>query len=880
MASVDPRNRRRLMQLHESFRRGSRRRQRRLLLTLEGLETRIAPAVFSVTSISDAGTGSFRQAILNSNASTAAPNVIQFDITGSGVETISLHSALPTLTQAVTIEGNTQPGFNNSPLICLDGTSAGSSVGGLDITAADCTVQWLIVQNFSGDGITITSAGNMLAHVVVSGNQGNGITINGTGANSNTVEASLIGTNVAGTSATANQKDGIDVDNGSHNLIGTNTISTSWTLGNVISGNAGDGIAIDGTSASSNQVSGNRIGTNAAGTAAIANGTTQDSSGDYGSGVSVTDAVNTFIGADLAVGSNNIISGNKGAGVDISGKATGTIVGGDYIGTDYTGAHALANDDAGVSIDGATGNQVGGGKVLGLANIISGNTGAGIDVKDGANSNTIQGNYIGTDPTGTVGVGNGDDGISIEDSNSNQIGGAGFTTFGNLISANQQGGITIVNNSDLNKVQGNYIGTDSTGTRALGNQQDGVGIAGDTGDGAVGFQPIDQPVGNLIGGGGTDILGLSAPTLGTVSALGNLISGNFQGGVSIDDAVGNYVYGNAIGTDITGTTAIGNVSDGVAVGAISSSNIIGASRAGGFGNLISGNLGEGVTIDSGASQTLVQGNYIGTNAAGNAALGNGSLQDPIAGDYGGGVGIDGGFNNTIGGASLDLGNLISGNAGDGVGIGRDPMEMISGVPQFGPSSGTLVIGNYIGTDASGTTAIGNGWEVAYEATTGLGKHGDGVAIEGAANNTIGGSSNAGLGNLISGNAGNGIGVGADQGVLGYRPAFLVPATADFVWGNYIGTTADGNGPLGNGYTQDPQGGYGDGISIEDRSTSIQIGGLVFTGSGGLDLRQRRRRRRPREGARAGNNVQGATSSAPTRSGVPPHSATGKSMQKP
>ena len=561
----------------EAFRHGSHRRRRRLPLALEGLECRIAPAVFVVTNINDAGTGSFRQAILSSNANSAA-NVIQFDIAGSGVETISLHSALPALSQAVTIEGNSQPGFNNSPLICLDGTSAGSGVGGLDITAANCTVEWLIVEHFSGDGITVTSANNMLAHDVVSGNQGNGITITSTTANSNTVEASLIGTNVAGTAALANQKDGIDVENGSHNLIGTNTISTSWTLGNVISGNAGDGVAIDGTSASSNQVSGNRIGTNAAGAAAIANGTTQDSSGDYGSGVSVTDAVNTFIGADLTAGSNNIISANKGSGIDITGKATGTIVGGNYIGTDFTAAVALANGDAGVTIDGATGNHIGGGKALGLANIISGNTGAGVDLKNSANSNTIQGNFIGTNPTGTAAVANGADGISIEDSSSNQIGGAGFAAYGNLISGNQGGGITIENNSNSNNVQGNFIGTDSTGSRVLGNMQDGVGIAGDTSNGAIGFLPINQPKANLIGGAGTNILGLSAPTLGTVSALGNLISGNFQGGVSINDAVGNYVYGNDIGTDVTGTRALGNTSDGVAVGAISSANVIGASR--------------------------------------------------------------------------------------------------------------------------------------------------------------------------------------------------------------------------------------------------------------------------------------------------------------
>ncbi len=228
----------------------------------------------------------------------------------------------------------------------------------------------------------------------------------------------------------------------------------------------------------------------------------------------------------------------------------------------------------------------------------------------------------------------------------------------------------------------------------------------------------------------------------------------------------------------------------------------------------------------------MQGNFIGTSAAGNAALGNGTLQNPLTGDYGNGIGLDGAFNNVIGGTSLDVGNLISGNAGNGIGIGRNPMEMMAGVPQFGPAVNDTVIGNYIGTDSSGTTAIGNGWQLTYDAT-GLGKFGDGIAIEGAFNITIGGNSDAGLGNLISGNVGNGIGLGADQGVAGFRLGWGVPSASDFVWGNRIGTTADGSGPLGNGWTQDPQGGFGNGIAIENGASNIQIGGPLGTGLGNL-----------------------------------------------
>src|SRR5262249_39693623 len=160
----------------------------------------------------------------------------------SGLQTISLTEALPAITQSVSIDGSTQPGVTRAPLIMLDGTSAGSSVDGLDITADNCTIQWLAIENFSGDGVNIASANNLIANDVISGNQGNGITISGAAANANTVQASFIGTDPSGSSAVPNQGDGIAIRDGSHNLIGANTIGTSWTLGNVISGNAGDGV--------------------------------------------------------------------------------------------------------------------------------------------------------------------------------------------------------------------------------------------------------------------------------------------------------------------------------------------------------------------------------------------------------------------------------------------------------------------------------------------------------------------------------------------------------------------------------------------------------------------------------------------------------------
>jgi hypothetical protein len=549
------------LELHEAFRRGSRRQQRRLTLTLERLERRIAPAVFVVTNTNDAGTGSFRQAILDSNASTAAANVIQFDIAGSGVETISLKSALPALTQAVTIEGNTQPGFNNSPLICLDGTSAGSSVGGLDVTAANCTVQWLIVEKFSGDGITITSANNLLAHDVVSGNQGNGITITGTSANSNTVEASLIGTNVAGTAALANLKDGIAVVNGSNNLVGTNTNSTDMTLGNDIAGNDGDGVAISGTSATSNQVSGNRIGTNAAGNSPLGNGGMQDPLGDYGNGIAIEyGAFNNQIGGPQGSGLGNLVSGNANNGIEVAKGATLNRIQGNFIGTDATGSYAVANGTAddtnpgsGVSIEGATLNLVGGNGCAGDGNVISGNKGNGVVLGLDTNypqfgtavGNVVQGNYIGTDVTGLVEVPNEGDGVLLERGANRNLIGPGVVPFGAV---------------------------------AL------VGLV----DGTIGVVTF-----------GPGFLGTGFDLL----CQGNLISGNTGDGVHLDTGASfNAVYGNFIGVDLTGRTALPNGSNGVEIENGSNSNLIGA---GGRGNVISGNKSAGVLIRPGTAAGAV-----------------------------------------------------------------------------------------------------------------------------------------------------------------------------------------------------------------------------------------------------------------------------------
>ncbi|MBW4420628.1 MAG: DUF4347 domain-containing protein [Myxacorys californica WJT36-NPBG1] len=176
-----------------------------------------------VTSINDSGEGSLRQAILNANA-FSGKDTISFKIEGSGVKTISLASALPDITDAVIIDGTTQEGYTNTPIVELNGAGAENS-NGLTITSGDSTVKGLVINRFSQ----------------------NGIRLEGTG--SNTIEGNRIGTDAAGNGSFGNASDGISI-NSSNNIIG-------GTIGNVIANNQGSGITVEGNAI------GNRIQKNA-----------------------------------------------------------------------------------------------------------------------------------------------------------------------------------------------------------------------------------------------------------------------------------------------------------------------------------------------------------------------------------------------------------------------------------------------------------------------------------------------------------------------------------------------------------------------------------------------------------------------------------------
>lgn len=361
--------------------------------TFETLEDRLALATtFTVVNTGNSGLGSLRQAILDANANAGA-DLISFNIGGGGVQTISPTSALPTITDPVTIDGSTQPGFAGSPIIELNGAGAGLA-SGLVITAGNSTVRGLVINRFQATG------------VFGSDGKGAGIVLSTNGGN--VIEGNYLGTDVSGTAGLGNYRWGVLIFAGSSdNRIGTNgdgiadaaernVISANGTIGNT---STGAGLIIIG--AADNVVAGNYFGTDVTGTVALGNTNRGISiqSGAHGNRVG-TDGNGV---ADAA--ERNLLSGNRRNGIVIASDpgqpvTYGNSVAGNYIGTDAAGTGPLGNGRFGVSIFGAAeGNQVGGAAAA-LSNTIAFNGEAGVIVLNVATDpifatgNRIQGNSI------------------------------------------------------------------------------------------------------------------------------------------------------------------------------------------------------------------------------------------------------------------------------------------------------------------------------------------------------------------------------------------------------------------------------------------------------------------------------------------------------
>ena len=380
-----------------------------------------ASTTFTVINTDDSGAGSLRQAITDASA-TAGADVINFNIPGSGVRTIAPTTELPTITEAVTINGYSQPGAQPNTLatgatnavlkIELNGQSVEAS--GLEIRGPNSVVRGLVVNRFADDGIFIEGPGNK-------------------------VEGNYIGTDPSGTLDLGNVRNGVKQGGGNSNTVG----GSSPSARNLISGNDADGVQLD-NGEGGNQVLGNLIGTKKGGVGPL---------GNSGSGV-VIDTPNNTVGGTTA-GARNIISGNDGNGVYIrAAEATGNRIVGNYVGTDASGTLDLGNRRDGVSISGA--NNTVGGATAAERNVISGNNGEGVAINGtAAKGNRVVGNFIGTDKDGTADLGNSLDGVFIYEASNNAIGG---TQAGerNVILGNGYDGVAIYSNG-------------ATGNRLLSN---------------------------------------------------------------------------------------------------------------------------------------------------------------------------------------------------------------------------------------------------------------------------------------------------------------------------------------------------------------------------------------------------------------------------
>ena len=507
--------------------------------------SRIAPAIvkslptaiFAVTNTNDSGPGSLRQAIMDANDNPGA-DTINFAI-GSGVQTITVKKSLPVITEAVTIDGTTQPGFSGSPIIELNGDE--NFADGLTIEGGNSLIRGLIINRFSGFGIMLSVAGNN----VISGN--------------------FIGTNVAGTARLPNLAPAVVVLGGNNNLIG----GTTPQARNLLSPTQSSGVALD-ASVMNTLVQGNIIGADITGTVSLS---------ESSSGVTVSGARNNVIGGTTA-GAGNLISGNMPFhGVHIqNGGASGNLVQGNFIGTNSAGTSALSNN-LGVQINDAPDNLIGG-TTVSARNVISGNGSAGVTIfGDNTTGTLVQGNFIGTNASGTAAIGNGIFGIQLAFAVECTLGGTTVGA-GNVVSGNIAG-IIFGTLSKGNRVQGNLIGTDPTGTAAIGNTVNGI--------------RIDNATSNLIGG--------------TTAGARNVISGNRTGIVltgfnpTTNNAVNNQVQGNFIGTDASGTAALGNLDDGILITFANSTTIGGAGA--GMGNVIAFNGRHAVNLTSNSRNSVL-----------------------------------------------------------------------------------------------------------------------------------------------------------------------------------------------------------------------------------------------------------------------------------
>jgi trimeric autotransporter adhesin len=786
-----------------------RPRRRKLIRSrlrgLEFLESRELLSTFTVTNLSNSGAGSFRQAIIESNAQPGA-DTIDFGVTG----TIRVRgTSLPAITRPVTIDGTTAPSFAGSPVVTLNfqgsrglrfaAGSDGSTVkslslvkagnAGISINASDVTVQ--------GNDIGLLSNGSTIA-----GNRGDGVQI------TKSSHGDLIGQSDPVSSIdyypttdvyTSDDKampvsgwQGIRSAGTSGQYLMTGTSGSNGLLyDGPITGVGGTAYPVNYPGAATTSVYGPDLLANGelrlVGSYTTGDGQTQgfifqgtiadlSNSSDYktidDSGATYTYVHSTM--GDLAVGNGGDILAQTDEAFLYS-VSQGQIL------TPIVYPDATSTSAYGIWYNGGTSYTICGG----YTGVLTGNTTVAAGYLVDYNSATAQfSNWTSfSDPNGLAGQSSA---THFQGISSTQ---AGVYTLG--ADSTQTGSSTVLMAS-LVTVRLNPDGTFGPG--------DWVNLSDPSIDAPLTADAVE----------GTQVVGIGITTSGIISyqasvnvgfQLSNVISGNGGNGIGIYGASGNQIAMNNIGTDSTGTLRRGNAKNGILVTNGATSNLIGGQATGGNdptagvivrppqGNLISANRGNGVLITNRATGTLLSGNFVGTAASGESALGN--QQD--------GVAIVKANGNQLIGCTFQQSpfvfyNVLSGNGGNGLRITN--------------SNNTTVQADFMGAGADNATVVGN--------------RGDGLLVSGSSKNTqVGGP--IPLGNVISGNNKNGIEVsGRASGLTSFNTfggVFAFGGPAPNKRDGILITSSGGNNLI---RTSILSGNLQNGIELAGNATGVQI----------------------------------------------------------
>jgi len=516
-----------------------------------------------VTNSGDAETcGSLRAAITYANSHEGL-DTIAFNIPGATAAApavIAVTSSLPTIVEAVNIDGASQPGYSvaTGPSVEVSGASLLEAGFGFDIQDANTTIRGLAITGFPEAGVW---AYQNLSGIVI--------------------EHNTIGTNAAGAPGKGNGE-GVQL----------RYISNSFVQDNVIAGNTRSGVLIEG--GAGNTVHRNEIGMVAGSTLPL---------GNTGSGITI------YYAASNTAIDDNMIAANGAWGIDLQSGAeqvTGTIIRHNTIGLDANG-NALPNHAGGVHLGHAPGTVIDGG------NVISGNYGTVAAVSVGGPGilvegnvmpiPTIQGNSIGTTADGLEARPNKYEGIVLAGP---ALVGGSSPGEGNLISGNgfagtlSGAGVVLAAGSDGTVIAGNIIGPNAAGA-ALGNGYSGITVVSDVANVTIGGMAAGE--GNVIAGNPSN--GIAIYALGGTPASNITIQGNRIGVNQFDVATGNGGWGVSVGdgTAITiggtvagaGNVITANTAGGVVVGSAASQASILSNRIDGNGGLGIDLGGDGVT---------------------------------------------------------------------------------------------------------------------------------------------------------------------------------------------------------------------------------------------------------------------------------------------